>query len=128
MKYLKIYWKKAMNIEGRCSRRTFWMTALINACIEFGFIGIGLIVRISGEGLNNDTVMIAGTVAIFIGLIYSLVTVVPGISMGVRRLHDRNMVGWLMFLIVFPAVQFFVVAMFIGGPKDAGNRWGLNAD
>ncbi len=128
MKYLAIYWKKAMNIEGRCSRRTFWMTVLINACIEGGFVGIGLILRILGTGANDDKTMIFGTALIFIGLIYSVCCSVPGISMGVRRLHDRNMVGWFMFLIMFPAVQIFILAMFILGPKDAGNRWGLTSD
>ena len=128
MKYLKIYWKKALDVEGRCSRRTFWMTALINACIEGICIGGGLLVRLLGAGANNDTVMVAGTVVIFIGIAYSALSAPAGICMAIRRLHDRNIPGILVILIAFPAVQLFVLAMLIAGPKDAGNRWGLQSD
>ena len=36
-----------------------------------------------------------------LGMIYLLATVIPSISIGVRRMHDVNQSGWMMFVPVY---------------------------
>ena len=96
--------KKYVTFSGRASRSEFWYFFLfvyIFAAI-FYFIdsATGLQMGASSQEMN-----IGGTVVPFansgigvLSLIWGLVTLLPGISVMVRRVHDSNKSGWLVLL------------------------------
>ena len=74
--------KKYAVFSGRARRKEYWMFFLFNMIIAFvlGFV----------EGLMGGP----GNV----GNIYSLAVLVPGIAVGVRRMHDTDHSGWWLLL------------------------------
>lgn len=69
---------KYAQFSGRARRKEYWMFALMNFLIAFG---IGFM---SGLFKLNPIMSIT----------YSLVTLIPGFSVGVRRMHDTKHSGW----------------------------------
>jgi uncharacterized membrane protein YhaH (DUF805 family) len=63
-----------------------------------------------------------------ISVIFQLIVLWPGIAVLIKRIHDRNKSGWLVWLLYGPAIAAFiftvaaVIAMFASG-ESAG--WAL---
>ena len=80
---MQYYFKVLQNyavFTGRASRAEYWYFVLFNLIFSFviGFIGGMLKVPI-------------------LGTIYSLAVLIPGIAVGVRRMHDVDKSGWFLF-------------------------------
>jgi uncharacterized membrane protein YhaH (DUF805 family) len=59
-----------------------------------------------------------------IRFLYSLVLLLPGLAMVVRRLHDVGRSGWW-YLLVFTFVGIFVILVFLCMPSQEGeNKYG----
>jgi len=72
--------KKYAVFNGRASRAEYWYFVLFNFIISFALILI--------EGSQEGTLY----------GIYSLFIILPGLAVGVRRMHDINKSGW--FLVI----------------------------
>ena len=84
--YLRVLKKYAV-FQGRAQRKEFWMFSLFNFIIGFvvGFF--------------------EGALGIFLlGPIYSVAIIIPGIAVGVRRMHDTDHSGWW---VIVPFVNFY---------------------
>lgn len=85
--------KKYAVFTGRARRKEYWMFTLFNILIAF-LLGIVETVIGAGDILSN---------------LYSLAVLIPGIAVGVRRLHDTDRSGWWLLLpivnIVFLALE-----------------------
>ena len=85
--YLKVVRDNYANFNGRASRQEYWMFFLFNIIFAFvagfvdGFLGLG-----------------------FLELIYVLAVFIPGLAVGVRRLHDVNKSGWWLFISLIPII------------------------
>jgi uncharacterized membrane protein YhaH (DUF805 family) len=84
---MNYYFKVLQNyatFSGRARRSEFWYFFLFNVLIAFvlGFVGrlIGITV------LSN---------------IYTLAILIPGIAVGVRRMHDIGMSGWFLLVPIY---------------------------
>jgi uncharacterized membrane protein YhaH (DUF805 family) len=88
--------KNYAGFSGRARRTEYWMFILFNFLIS---IAISVVERILGIG---------GT----LGLLYSLAVLVPGIAVGIRRLHDTNRSGWWLLLALIPIVGWIVLIVF----------------
>ncbi len=73
MDYIKKAFINYANFKGRASRKEFWYFALFNLLVATFFILLNLPILV---------------------FIYALITLVPSVSLAVRRLHDVNMSGW----------------------------------
>lgn len=88
--YIKVL-KQYADFSGRARRKEFWLFTIIDGVIK-----------------------IVLSVVPFLGLVYSLVTLIPAIAVQVRRLHDVGKSGglilypWLFFL-VFLVFGWFVI-------------------
>ena len=82
MEEYKKYWIRFANFSGRATRKEYWLPVLFN------FVLSSLIVFI-----NKD-----------FGSIFSIITFIPSISNGVRRLHDINKSGFNLLWIFVPIV------------------------
>lgn len=92
--YLAVLKKYAV-FEGRARRKEYWMFILFNAI--FTSI-LGLIDKISGVE--------------FLGIIYGLALIVPGIAVNVRRLHDIGRTGWWVLIALVPFIGWAVLIIF----------------
>ena len=102
------FWKNYANFKGRSRRSEYWWTFLINALIA-GVIGIGteLVAQIFWM-LDDGAIRTAGTC---LSGVFSLVALIPGWALSVRRLHDLGKSGrW----IVLATGLMFVTAVLSG--------------
>ena len=79
----------------RARRKEYWMFFLFNCIIAFvlGFIE-GMFRNL---GIGHGSLNIPGDPKI-LSFIYSLAVLVPGIAVGVRRMHDTGRSGWWLLL------------------------------
>lgn len=105
--------QKYADFSGRASRPEYWwfVLALIVAYVVLTIVESIL-------GINH---MIGGVYGPLVVLLW-LATLVPQISVGVRRLHDTNRSGWWLLMPIVP----YVIAGAIAGPAMlSGNMAGL---
>ena len=62
-----------------------------------------------------------------LGVIYSLAVLIPGLAVGVRRLHDTDRSGWWLFLALIPIVGIIVLIVFWATDGEpAVNQYGAS--
>lgn len=83
--YVKVLQQYA-DFSGRARRKEFWMFSLINSCIFYGLIIIGITTEVS--------------ILMFVAVIYFIATLIPYYAVAVRRMHDIGKSGWY-FLIPY---------------------------
>lgn len=106
--------KRWSDFAGRSTRREYWMYTLVLIIISF-VLGIldGIIL---GEAALSQFLTF--------GNVFSLATLVPSISVSVRRLHDIDRSGWW-FLLAFTVIGLLVLIYWACVAGDEGeNRYG----
>ena len=105
------FFRNYTNFSGRSRRKAYWYVMLVN------FI-IGLIFGV----LTN----ILGFFSILSG-IYSLATLVPGIALALRRLHDIGKSGWWILIGLIPLVgEILLIIWFCQDSQPGSNQYGPN--
>ena len=99
--YIDVLTNNYLNFNGRARRTEFWMFALVHLIV------IGILS--------------------FIGLwpfiIYFLLTVIPAVVVGIRRLHDTGRSGWWILLANSPLFFIYYYFMVLDG-DPGGNIYG----
>ena len=118
MKYYLAAFKKYGVFEGRARRKEFWFFMLINSIIYGALTGFGALII----GLNTGVAISPMIPAI----IYFAATLLPGISVTVRRLHDIGKPGWFYLLHFIPTlgtIALLILLCFDGniGPNAYGD-------
>lgn len=90
------------DFSGRTSRREFWLTTAI---IFFGSLFLSLFFSA-------------------LGILVSLVLLLPSIAMAVRRLHDTGKDGRALLVGLFPYFGFIVLLVWYCQPSTSSNQWG----
>ena len=78
MKYWIKCWKKCAVFSGRARRGEYWSFGLITCAIALGL---------------EFSVSIVGVIAVYMGGVFSIVAILPGLAVSVRRLHDIGKSG-----------------------------------
>lgn len=130
-----IVFKRWRDFSGRSSRREYWMFSLVSMIVGFfmpmldAFI-IGFVEGVrEGMGLAEHITPSATSPARLLTLTnaYLLVTLIPSISVGVRRLHDIGKSGWW-FLISLTVIGILLIIYWACVTGDEGeNRYGAPA-
>jgi uncharacterized membrane protein YhaH (DUF805 family) len=95
--------------SGRARRSEYWWYVL--------FVVIASLVL----GLIDEMVIGMG----LLGGVFALATLIPGIAVGVRRLHDRDMSGWWLLIGFVPLVGWLILIYLFATPGTSGeNRFG----
>lgn len=118
MKFLDWFkrpFKKYTDIEGRATRSEYWYFVLGNFLVSFL---IGLIISpISfklGQGLS---------------FLWTMFTLVPSITVGVRRLHDSNHSGWNLLWNLIPFFGWiYLIYLLILQSDSESNDYGTPED
>lgn len=81
--YVKVL-KNYATLRGRARRSEYWYFFLVNVIVEITLECVG---GLAGVG--------------YLANIYSLAVLVPGITVGVRRMHDVGKSGWFLLIPVY---------------------------
>ncbi|MDX1619037.1 MAG: DUF805 domain-containing protein [Balneolaceae bacterium] len=117
MKWYIQAFKKYAVFSGRARRKEYWFFVLFNIIVA---MILGFIDGMSGNFSPETGIGLLG------GL-YTLIALVPGISVSVRRLHDTGRSGWWLLIGFIPIVGAIVLLVFFVQDGDAGhNEYGAN--
>ena len=107
---------KYADFKGRASRSEYWYfvlaVGLIAILIAFVEISTGMIDSIDSDGP--------------LSIIFSIITILPSLSVAARRLHDRGHSGWnqLWILTIIGVIPILIMLMLPA--KEDENKWGMN--
>lgn len=102
------------DFSGRASRSEYWWFYLFNVIIGF----VSTIVSGILFGLDSFAYYVIPTLA-------SLVLLLPGLGLTVRRLHDTGRGGGWIFISLIPLVGAIILIVFLVQPSENGdNRFG----
>ena len=106
--YLKVVRDNYANFNGRASRQEYWMFFLFNMIFAIVIIGIDIIL-----GLG------------FLNVIYSLVVMIPGMAVNIRRLHDIGKSGWMVLIVLIPCIgAFWLLYLMVQDSSPLDNEYG----
>tara|TARA_Y100000590_G_scaffold430971_1_gene545214 strand:+ start:312 stop:707 length:396 start_codon:yes stop_codon:yes gene_type:complete len=105
--------QRYFDFSGRSSRSEYWWWILFVLVADVVLTYAGIVFGT----YNDDT-----TMALVSG-IFSLVTLIPGIAVGVRRLHDINKTGWwVLFAFLFFWLFFIPILLLLYWATRRGDQ------
>ena len=114
--------KKSFSILGRASRSEYWWFVLINNFLMFLFFHEYFFMVINGSFMTASLEL---SPAARLGAIYALITFPAVLCATIRRLHDTDRSGLLIFLQFLPYIGPFILFIFtILSPTPGPNRFG----
>lgn len=114
--FLNVIKKHYADFAGRATRSEYWYFVLFQFLIG---IAVSIVVSILGS--------IIGEVAGLLSLVYSLALLIPGLAVGIRRLHDTGKSGWWLLIGLVPFVGFIILIVFMVQDSEADrNQYGPN--
>jgi uncharacterized membrane protein YhaH (DUF805 family) len=109
--YLDVLNKYAV-FEGRARRAEYWYFILFNIVISIV--------------LSMISFAIGDVIGIF-SLLYSLAVLIPGLAVGVRRLHDIGNSGWMMLVGLIPLIGPIWLLILMATDGNVGtNKYGTD--
>jgi uncharacterized membrane protein YhaH (DUF805 family) len=99
---------KYTQFNGRASRREYWIFVLF---IFLTQLVLGIILNVVHLSV--------------LGGILSLAFLIPGLAVGIRRLHDIGKSGWWLLIGLIPVIGAIILIIFYCMPGTAGqNKYG----
>ncbi len=97
------------NFNGRARRSEYWFYTL---ALFIASIVAGIIDAIIGHMILQWVLIV--------------VTIVPSLSVGARRLHDTDKSGWLQLIGIIPIIGWIVLIVFYAADSGPDNKYGPN--
>jgi uncharacterized membrane protein YhaH (DUF805 family)/cold shock CspA family protein len=108
--------------RGRARRKEYWGYFLFWSVAALAICFIGLIVDGAAGNLDSSDGPLLTMAAL--GL-FVLATLLPGVAITVRRIHDMGLSGWFYLLVFVPYIGALIVFVFTLLPSQRQeNRWG----
>lgn len=98
---VKRFFKKYTVFTGRASRSEYWWWVLVSAAVSLilqSIANLGSTTTASGTSVPGPGAVVVSIILV----IWGLATIVPSLALAVRRLHDVNMSGWFLLLVLVP--------------------------
>jgi uncharacterized membrane protein YhaH (DUF805 family) len=115
--YKKVVLENYANFDGRARRSEYWYFVLFNMVFA-----ISAMILDSVIGLNFDPLPYG-----WLYLLYVLAVFIPGLAVGVRRLHDINKSGWFMLIAFVPLIGgIWLLVLFCTEGTPGINSYGDN--
>ncbi|MGC2191345.1 MAG: DUF805 domain-containing protein [Candidatus Dormiibacterota bacterium] len=103
-------WRMGLEFSGRSTRPEYWKVVLIN-------VVIAIVLLFLEDTTTRDFVLLAD--------LYTLVAIIPGIALSIRRLHDTNRTGWWVLIGLVPILGALLLIWFMAQPSTTANdRYG----
>ena len=104
--------RKYADFSGRASRTEFWMFTLVNLIIILILSAVSRFFGWQASLVDN---------------IYNLAVFIPGLAVGVRRLHDTDRTGWWLLIAIIPLVDLILLVFFVQASQPGANEYGAQA-
>ena len=106
--------KESFNFSGRSRRREYWMFILFTFLIS---IILTIIEMIFGWEITEDIGILT--------TLFSLIMLIPSLSVTVRRLHDTGKSGWWILISLIPLIGGIIILIFTLMDSERGsNKYG----
>jgi uncharacterized membrane protein YhaH (DUF805 family) len=114
--YLKVL-KQYADFSGRARRKEYWMFFLFNMIFAFLAAIIDNVIGTASPEFGYG---------VFYG-IYALGMIIPGLAVGVRRLHDVGKSGWMLLISLIPLIGgIWLLVLMVTDSQQGTNKWGEN--
>lgn len=111
--YLKAL-KQYADFNGRARRQEYWMFALFNLLFYLVAAVIDLLLA-NALGFS------------FVYILYALFVFIPGLAVGVRRLHDTGKSGWMLLIALIPFIgSIWLIVLMATDGTPGENEYGVN--
>lgn len=116
MKWFIDAFKKAFNFSDRSRRTEYWMFTLVAIIISIALTIIDAVVGLElAEGVG------------ILSTLFSLLIIIPGLSLTVRRLHDIGKSGWWVLITLIPLIGAIILLVFtVKDSEPSSNEYGMN--
>ena len=101
---IKLFFKNYANFSGRSTRAEYWWIYLLN-------ILVGVVLSVIPFG-------------VYLSAAWSLVTLIPGLAVAIRRMHDVGKSGWYLLMALIPLVGAILVLIMLLTKSGPRNEWG----
>ena len=119
MKWYLMALKNYATFKGRARRKEYWMFALFN--MIFAVVAmiidnlLGLTFSIEGQSIGYG----------YLYAPYGLFSLIPSISILVRRLHDVNKSGWFYWIALIPIIgAIWLIVLLVKEGTNGENAYG----
>lgn len=108
--------KKAFNFSDRSRRKEYWMFILFTLIFS---IVLTIIDTVAGLEIAEDMGILS--------TLFSIILIIPTLSVTVRRLHDVGKSGWWVLISLIPIIGFIVLLVFtVKDSESKTNNFGPN--
>jgi len=115
--------RRYAEFSGRSRRKEYWMFALFNLLVSL-FIGLVALLLYTLDWSEEAMMTVMGPLMVA-GVIYSVIALIPGIAVTIRRLHDTDRSGWNILWGLVPLIGGFILFYFYVTEGTQGqNRFG----
>ena len=118
---VEICFHKFADCTGRAPRAEYWYFYLFNILAQ-------IFATILDTLLHDLHPLMLGTLQIgqigTMGILFFLGLLVPNLAVQVRRLHDRDLSGWLALLLIIPLGAFVLLVINVLPGTPGPNRFG----
>jgi uncharacterized membrane protein YhaH (DUF805 family) len=90
------------SFQGRINRAKFWLAIVI-------YLVASLILSTLGLVLGPDSLALS-----LLNMVIGIASLISGIAVGIKRLHDRNRSGWLLLVFYIVPGVLLTVALVLG--------------
>lgn len=125
--FIECYTKHYADFSGRARRKEYWGTVLCNILSYLLLVFISsLLFGVQGavQGSLNQTLLTLQSMVLFLLLVCS---VLPGLAVAVRRLHDTGRSGWYYLCIFIPILGPILLLFWMcSDSQPEENKYGPN--
>jgi uncharacterized membrane protein YhaH (DUF805 family) len=114
--YLKVL-KNYATFTGRARRSEYWYFVLFNMI----FAAVATVI----DNILGTKFELSGGISLpygYVYLIYALATIIPGLAVGVRRLHDIGKSGWMLLVVLIPLIGVIWILVLMVMDSNPGNN------
>jgi uncharacterized membrane protein YhaH (DUF805 family) len=122
------YWmecfRKYATFSGRSRRAEYWSFTLANIIIMIPLYMLAFGSAIMSGGTEAGGPL--GMVGMAIYVLYAISTLIPGIAVTVRRLHDTGRSGWWLLIGLIPLINLVLLVFMFLNSQPGSNEYGPN--
>lgn len=107
----KMMWTNYFNFKGRARRSEYWYACIANAVVAVVLTILTAFVPVFGA----------------VTILFSLASIIPGLALCVRRLHDTDRSGHWLWLILTIYGAFALLVFYCQDKKQPYNRFGKSS-
>ena len=127
MEWMLLPYRRYFEFNGRSRRKEFWLFSLFCMVVS---LGIDLATGGAWSHIASGTYAMgtkSNLVSTSLSGLFSLINLIPTLSVTLRRLHDVDRSGWWMLLYFVPVIGWLILLVFFCLDGTYGsNRYGAD--